>query len=53
MYLLRTFPSSLPQMAKMEGSEEFEEVQEARETELEAFQPAPRETEADRSNDMR
>ena len=40
-------------MSKVEGIEEFEELQEAREVELEAFQPSPRETEADRKNDVR
>ncbi len=43
----------VPKAAKVEGSEGFEELQEAREVELEAFHPAPRETEADRTNDIR
>ena len=38
---------------KLEGMEEFEELLEARETELQAFEPSPRETEADRNDDRR
>ncbi len=34
-------------------SNEFEDLQESREIELQEFQPAPRETEADRLGDMR
>ncbi len=34
-------------------ADELREMQEARETELKEFQPASRETEADRSGDMR
>ena len=41
------------QAAKLEGTDAFEDLQEARETELQAFQPASRETEADRSDDRK
>ena len=40
-------------MAKLEGTDEFEELQEAREVELQSFHPASRETEADRAGDMK
>ena len=42
-----------PQATKLEGSDEFEELQEAREVELQAFVPSSRATEADRTGDMR
>lgn len=37
----------------MEGTDEFEELLEAREAELQSFQPASRETEADRTGDLK
>lgn len=40
-------------MTKVEGIDEFEELLEARETELQSFKPGPRETEADRRGDQR
>jgi len=40
-------------MIKLEGVEEFEDLLEAREAELQAFKPLPRETEADRNDDRR
>ena len=40
-------------MIKLEGVEEFEDLLEAREAELQAFKPSPRETEADRNDDRR
>lgn len=40
-------------MTKVEGIDEFEELLEARETELQSFKPGPRETEADRRGDRR
>ena len=39
-------------MAK-DGTDDFEDIQEARETELREFVPAPRVTEADRLGDMK
>ena len=44
---------TVTQAAKLEGSDEFEELQEAREAELQVFIPSSRETEADRTGDMR
>ena len=38
-------------MTKVEGIDEFEELLEAREIELQSFKPGPRETEADRRGD--
>ena len=40
-------------MTKVEGIDEFEELLEAREIELQSFKPGPRETEADRRGDRR
>ena len=40
-------------MTRLEGVDEFEELFEAQETELQSFKPAPRETEADKQGDQR
>lgn len=40
-------------MPPLEGSDEFDELQESREVEVRQFRPAPRETLADLSNDKK
>ena len=40
-------------MTRLEGVDEFEELLEAREAEVQSFKPAPRETEADKREDRR
>ena len=40
-------------VTRLEGVDEFEELLEAREAELQSFKPAPRETEADKRGDRR
>ena len=52
-YFFIFFLHVVSQAAKLDGSDEFEELQEAREAELQSFNPASRETEADRTGDMK
>ena len=46
-------PPSFHFLLQAEGADEFEELQEAREVELQSFHPASRETEADKAGDMK